>query len=1082
MNQNPSNKQNDIEFEIEDLSIDTKDVEVGVKADQSIKMDTANGDSSVSNSLGSFEQPTAVSNNNASSLQADNSGDNASSSLVDSLSEDVSGTSADSSSSLESDESTNSNGDLNQPTDGATEERKSLKQRAQDTKDNLREKADQIKNAPENIKNKYNEAKDKVKDIKDKAKQVPENLRNKKEQVKNAWNNRPKSMKDVKDRMKGSNIKDKLKNGAKNRAKNMANKAKEGAKEGFKNSDLGQGIDKAKNAIDKGKKVAKGAKKAGKAAVKAGKAAGKAAAKAAQGLLNLFISTLPWSAIVVGVVLVIALIIVLICVLVPGIGGDVNEDENYSQYSKTDQKTLEKLEDIFQKYPNADGTLAMSVVLYPYFDNLYSGNVSSYLVENTDNSESEDTEEETQEEQADEDIEQEDDTVDDDPYLYPLRKSKVRKRLKKVLENLNNSSETDFKTYLKDDYFKNDGGYTWGYDEDILTGYNGYKDLLKAAGSNDGDNLYDLIIDDIYDNKDLFINYVYTNAVCASTLVDAGQIETSELLKGNILVDLKKPGCSSMKSCSESYYDNYLTLEEYVKGVVYEEIAGNTDINQIAAQMVAAKTFTLSRRTGSIMIDASTGAYVIPMLWSTADQDFCHVELGCNADDITAHYGYERGNDTRLFHGANRSAASEEQKALYNEAWNLSKNVWIVNEDGSAASVGYYAGCPSNGKCMDQEKLPNYVNIEYKSILSTFYSSYSIATVEGDVSTVQVKGTQVCTNAITNLTATRAKIVSFALEQVGKIPYYEGGLASVAGYDGNDFGVTTTDDGAGRTSKGLNSVGFVNWVYWSVIDDNLGNTNSIDNILSQGYEVSQDKLLMGDIGYSSDKTIVGIYAGDNKWIMEDAVTGNVVAKPDDRMTMFIRLNTFKFETYNYTIRENKPTSSEWGGSNMLVPPSKPSLIGECPWYAKNRAAEIITELYNNGSLTDTQYNKYLKRVKTTSGDGGTFYPGGAADNGYNGSTNIADLKAGSFIGMSSQKSDAGKKYGHVAIVEYVSEDLIVITEGWRLKKPQTYCSSYSDFSCVEFRHKTFNSYQEFYNYYHDPNGYMMKGYLYFLED
>ena len=53
MNQNPSNKQNDIEFEIEDLSIDTKDVEVGVKADQSIKMDTANGDSSVSNSLGS---------------------------------------------------------------------------------------------------------------------------------------------------------------------------------------------------------------------------------------------------------------------------------------------------------------------------------------------------------------------------------------------------------------------------------------------------------------------------------------------------------------------------------------------------------------------------------------------------------------------------------------------------------------------------------------------------------------------------------------------------------------------------------------------------------------------------------------------------------------------------------------------------------------------------------------------------------------------------------------------------------------------------------------------------------------------
>lgn len=1052
MNQNPKNKENEfeIEFEIEDLSIDSKDVEVGVKADQSINMDAANGDSSLSNSSGNSEQSTAISSDNDSSLPTDNSSEAKSSAINDNSNENVSGSTSDSSS-LGDNDSTDSNGNLNQSTDDTPEERKSLKQSAQDTKDNLREKADKIRNAPENIKNKYNDAKDKLNNAKDRAKQVPENLKNKRDQLKDKWNNRPKSMKDAKDRMKnkGSNLKDRMKNGAKNRAKNMANKAKEGAKEGFKNSGLGQSIDKAKNAVDKAKKVAKGAKKAGKAAVKAGKAV----IYAIQAAIAAWPVTLS----------VLAIVVILACLLalIPGSKGNVTDDMN--SFSKADQKTLTKIKKIFDEYPSADGTLLMSTVNYPYFNILWSSEVSKMVSQNYNDEFS--TEEEEYEEGDDLEEVQKEDQVGDDLYLEVFKKASYRKKLKKLAKKLNDEGEDAYFEYLKSEYFEKDKAY---------------KSMFE--GVPDAETLKNLIIEDIKNNKDLFINYVYTNAVCSSTLVDAGQIETSELLKGNILVDLKKPGCSSMKSCSESYYDNYLTLEEYVKGVVYEEIAGNTDINQIAAQMVAAKTFTLSRRTGSIMIDASTGAYVIPMLWSTADQDFCHVELGCNADDITAHYGYERGNDTRLFHGANRPAASEEQKALYNEAWNLSKNVWIVNEDGSAASVGYYAGCPSNGKCMDQEKLPNYTNIEYKSILSTFYSSYSIATVEGDVSTVQVKGTQVCTNASTNFAATRAKIVSFALEQVGKIPYYEGGLASVAGYDGNDFGVTTTDDGAGRTSKGLNSVGFVNWVYWSVIDDNLGNTNSIDNILSQGFEVTQDKLLMGDIGYSSDKTIVGIYAGDNKWIMEDAVTGNVVAKPDDRMTMFIRLNTFKFETYNYTIRENKPTSSEWGGSNMLVPPSKPSLIGECPWYAKNRAAEIITELYNNGSLTDAQYNKYLKRVKTTSGDGGTFYPGGAADNGYNGSTNIEDLRAGSFIGMSSQKSAAGKKYGHVAIVEYVSEDLIVITEGWRLKKPQTYCSSYSDFSCVEFRHKTFNSYQEFYNYYHDPNGYMMKGYLYFLED
>lgn len=1068
MNQG-NNKNNEFEFEIEDLSIDDGKIELEVKPDQTREM---NNNSNFS-----------VNDSNANSSVRDNEEfDNSvdSSMPSETPSESVDGLEPDSSQGV-GDESISDYGDSLNDDPG---ERKSLKEKAHDAKDGLKEKADKIKNAPENIKNKYNDAKNKVNDIKDKAKQVPENLKNKGEQVKNAWNNRPKSMRDAKDRMKNSNIKDRIKNGAKNRAKNMANRAKEGAKEGFKNSDLGQAIDKGKNAInkgknaiDKGKKAVKGAKKAGKAVAKAGKAAAKVATKATQGLIKLFVSTLPWSAIVVGVVLVIALIIVLVCVLVPGIGGDVNEEENYSQYSKTDQKTLEKLEDIFASYPNADGTLALSVVLYPYFDNLHSGNVTSYMGEETDNSESEDTEELTEEEKNDKDVEQEDDTTEDDPYLYPLRKSKVRRRLKKVLKSLNDSNEADFKNYLKTDYFLNDGGYTWGYDKDILTGYNGYKDLFKSAGSNANEELYNLIIEDIYSNKDLFINYVYKNAVCASTLLDAGQIETQDLLKGNVLVDLKKPGCSNMKSCSESYYDNYLTLEEYVKGVVYEEIAGNKDVNQIAAQMVAAKTFTLSRRTGSIKIDEATGAYVIPMLWSTADQDFCHVDKGCNAEDIKDHYGYERGNDTRLFHGANRGPASDEQKELYNEAWNLSKDVYVVNNDGSPAATAYYAGC-SAGKCMDQEKLPNYSGIEFKSILSTFYSSYSISTVEGDVSNIQVRGEQVCTNASTNYSATRARIVAFGLDQVGKIPYYEEGLADVSGFEGNNFGTDVDADTSGRNKKGLGSVGFVNWVYWSVIEDNLTNSNNLDVIISQAFEVAQDKLLMGDIGYSEDKTVVGIYAGDNRWILEDSITGNVVAQPDDRITKFIRHNSFKSETYNFTIRDHAPTPSEWGRDKIVYPGSA-GYIGECPWYAKNRAGEIITELYKNGSLTEKQYKKYYERLRSTSGDGGEYYPGGVASKaGYNGSTNIADLKAGSFIGMSSHWSSKGVTYGHVAVVESVSEDKIVITEG---SDTNNTCTS-TNFGCLKFGYKEFNSYQEFYDYYQNPNGYMFKGYLYFLED
>lgn len=1065
MNQNPNNNKDELEFEIEDLSIDDNKVDINIKS--------------------SVQEITGSSSDKNFDMQEDDILDDTNNSKEDTSlsqdedSEDLSNNSNNSNQEYEDQIPEENEGEQTEFDSGSQEEKKSLRQKAQDAKENFKEKADNIKNAPENLKNKYNDAKNKINNAKEKARQIPENLKNKKDAVKDKWNNRPKSMKEAKQRAQdgfknaGKNIKNKATQGA----KNLANKAKDGAKEGFKNSDLGQSIDKAKNAIDKGKKVAKGAKKVGKAAAKAGKAA----VKAAQGLIKLFVSTLPWSAIILLIVLLLVLIIVLVYAFIPGIGGDVNEEENYSQYSKTDKKVLEKLENIFEDYPNADGTLAMSVVLYPYFDNLHSGNVTSNLVEETDKSESDEQDEDETDSDDNEDLEQEEDLIEDDPYLYPLRKSKVRKRLKKVLKSLSDSSEEDFKNYLKTEYFLKDGGYTWGYDSDILTGYNGYKDLFKAAGSRADDEFYNLIIEDIYDNKNLFVNYVFENAVCASTLIDAGQVPISELMKANILVDLKKPGCSNMKACTESYYENYLSLEEYIKGVVYEEIYGNTDLNQIAALMVAAKTFTLSRRKDSITRDSSTGSFVIPMLWSTADQDFCHVDKGCNSPDIKDHYGYERGNNDRLLHGANRGPASDEQKALYDNAWELSKDVWIINDEGEAASVAYYAGC-SLGKCMDPGKFPNYKNVDFKSILAAFYTDYSISLVHGDSQTVQKVSSQVCTNSETNFTATRAKIVSFGLEQVGKIPYYEGGLATTAGFEGNDFGTEVTPDSSGRTKKGLGNIGFINFVYWSVVDDNLGNSNNIDTIISNAYEVTQDKLLMGDIGYTEDKTVAGIYAGDNRWIIEDSVSGNVIAAPDDRITKFIRPNMFEYENYNYTIRQTKPTSAEWGGAKMFIKPSVPKLMGECPWYAKNRAAEIITELYKNGSLTKKQYNTYIKRISKTAGNGFDFYPGGRADNGYKGSSNIADLKAGAFIGMSSQRSPAGKKYGHVAVVEYVSEDKIIITEGWRKKNPQTYCSSYSDFSCVEFRNKVFNSYQEFYNFYHDPNGYMLKGYLYFLED
>lgn len=1074
MNQG-NNKNNEFEFEIEDLSIDDGKIELEVKPDQSVGNGTVyNPSDEESISLSDEDLQTNDSNDSLVDESNDNDG-NLDSSNQESTNDDLLEEQSNSDSkefdkqedeSLDNNEKYNSSdtegedvkrGDLDKEEDDSPDKKPKsdlqepneqknetsdnneksnsnnhqnddAKQSDSDKKDddfkdsNKRESSNQNKNKKDDRNPMINKANDKG----------PKNaLDNKRQGLKDKWNNRPKTPKDFANRAKS---------GIKNKAQNR-----------FNNSKLGQTVNKGKNAIDKGKKAVNRAKKVAKTAKKVAKVAVKGV-KAIAALIKAAIAAWPVT------LTVLAAIAVVVCIfaLLPGSKGSSSND--YNKYSKADQKTLTKMKKIFDQYPNADGTLLLSTMNYPYFNILWSSNVSKGISQEYSDQFSE---EEAEVEEGDDTEEvQKEDKVGDDLFLEIFKKYSYRKKLKKLAKKLSEEGETAYFEYLKSDYFESEKAY---------------KSML--SGVSNADELKNLMIEDIKNNKDLFINYVYKNAVCASTLLDAGQIETQDLLKGNVLVDLKKPGCSNMKSCSESYYDNYLTLEEYVKGVVYEEIAGNKDVNQIAAQMVAAKTFTLSRRTGSIKIDEATGAYVIPMLWSTADQDFCHVDKGCNAEDIKDHYGYERGNDTRLFHGANRGPASDEQKELYNEAWNLSKDVYVVNNDGSPAATAYYAGC-SAGKCMDQEKLPNYSGIEFKSILSTFYSSYSISTVEGDVSNIQVRGEQVCTNASTNYSATRARIVAFGLDQVGKIPYYEEGLADVSGFEGNNFGTEVEADINGRDKKGLGSVGFVNWVYWSVIEDNLTNSNNLDVIISQGFEVAQDKLLMGDIGYSEDKTVVGIYAGDNRWILEDSITGNVVAQPDDRITKFIRHNSFKSETYNFTIRDHAPTPSEWGRDKIVYPGSA-GYIGECPWYAKNRAGEIIDELYKNGSLTEKQYKKYYERLRSTSGDGGEYYPGGVASKaGYNGSTNIEDLRAGSFIGMSSHWSSKGVTYGHVAVVESVSEDKIVITEG---SDTNNTCTS-TNFGCLKFGYKEFNSYQEFYDYYQNPNGYMFKGYLYFLED
>ncbi len=960
----------------------------------------------------------AGSNLNEDNESSNNSGESQNNENTDSNSENT-------------DETNNKEDNSNK--DNALENSNENKEKNENTPDENNNKKDKSENTPnkdnQNKSEKPNDNKPQKKDDNKNSKSPKSALDKKRDDLKNKWNNRPKNPKEMMDRAKNG-IKNGIKNGAKNR---------------FNNSRAGQAINKGKNAVEKGKKAVQNAKKAGEKTVKTIKKI----ANAIKTIAGIIAAIWP----VLLVLIIAATLAFIIASAVPGKKGNVND--NLSNYSKTDAKTLSKIRKLFEKYPTADGTLAMITVIYPYYNNLWSSDVSLKISKDYSDEVDDKLIDEEDTDDKDSVEEEEDNTSSNDFYLELFRKYSYRNKLKKLLKELNKGDENAYYEYLKNEYFSNDKAY---------------KSMID--NSSDKDGLKTAIIEDLKSKKKLFIDYVFENATCSSTLVDAGSVSTPDLITTGVVIDLKKPGCSNMSQCSESYYDSYLSLEEYVKGVVYEEISGVTDLGIIEAQMVAVKSFALSRRKA--MKDDSTGAYVISMLWSTADQDFCHVEKGCNDSNIQNHYGYNNNGNNKLFHGANRPAASETQKALYNQAWEETKDIYMLDSNGNVAKTAYYAGSSCKiGSCMRQDSMEAMTGKNYSEILSSFYTLYSIATVSGNDATIKTVSNTICSNNTTNLTSTRNKIVSFASSYANKIPFVDSSLAKSPGYEENNFGIT--NDSLGNEIKtGLGNIGFINWVYWSTINNNFENTNDFQNIVNNSYEITQENLLLGDIGYSSDKTVFAIYAGDNKWIYEDSITGNVVIEPSDKFTGFLRLNEFKEEVYNFTIRKTNP-KDDWKGNNMLWVRDERN-VGQCVWYVRNRAMEILKELCDNGSLPENKCKTYKNRVINQYGDGKDFYPNGTASKGFVGSLSIDDIKSGTFIGLDSTSSP---KHGHVGLIEYVSEDKqkIIYTDGYARGN----CSK-NDLSCVRFTYKEFNSFDEFKKYFNGGSQYTYKGYLYFLEN
>ncbi len=485
-------------------------------------------------------------------------------------------------------------------------------------------------------------------------------------------------------------------------------------------------------------------------------------------------------------------------------------------------------------------------------------------------------------------------TETDDPYLKLLAKKKYQDQLKDLLSNLSASttdgdyeSENEYFEYLKTEYFEKDAGY---------------KALFIQT--NDKEGLENAIIDQLKSGASLYEVYIADHCITSNAsltpLNSAGNV--NEAIQGDIYIRLRDYRQTGNYWVSKDHFaspilygtdTNPLPFARYIMGVAYAEIGDGVKVESRAKTiMVTAKSFTVGRYKSmggeypKPEPDLANNRTIIEMRGNVGDQDFCDVYDGCSSGT----YAWSTRTEMRGS-GDPKGPLKSEDLANLEKWWNEIADVYVIN-----SSTGNFAGNQYNdynsdckkGSCVSQDavamaskKESDYMNILFNADNGGFdgdsYQAFNAST--GGVYAVST-GSKFC--APSNVNATRQQIVDFAISMVGKIPYYfyEGqsdgkgalGHAISKNYDDNHFNEEASlSDHKGRNKYGLDCSGFVDFVFWNVLDDNLGNgnTTALRNVSTK--LSSYNDLIPGDLGFLSDEGSgvnqhVGIYIGNNEWV------------------------------------------------------------------------------------------------------------------------------------------------------------------------------------------------------------------------
>ncbi len=776
-------------------------------------------------------------------------------------------------------------------------------------------------NNPANNGNKENTKKnnnDKKKSGNDKK---PKPYQRKKDDLKKKWDNRPKTPKDFAKRAG---------NGIKNKTKDAAN-----------NSAPGRAVNKVKETVQKTKETVEKTKKVVKHIIK------------------------HWHvyAIVASAGVVVFALMIFLTLTATGVNGNVNNEGAEEKYSEKDQETLKELKDIFESHPGVDGTVAMATVALPYYEVMINGNVKGYLEAPTPSDKDEDTEDSDSTENTTDsggsDIE-ETDIVGDDTYLAVFRKKKVRKRLNKLLEEFG-KGEDSYKSYLKDSYFKSDGGYSYLISRpSFITGYNGYKKMfadIKEEYKDKQEALKDAIIENIYEISSLFAPYVYEAVSCSSSSTSLGYSEAGDIIKGEPVVVLKDTGDPDNVKGAKSLYGtdaNPMQFARYVMGVVYAEVGGSINDEAVAkAQMIAAKSFTLGRTQGSNGQNGSIGMgrefdqtgdkTIFYMRANVNDQDFCDVYEGCRSGTYSwSNRSYMSGS------GDAKPALSKAQLTNLEKWWNDTVTEYVYDESNKVFAGQFYNdyndAC-NPGSCLAQsviEKAPS--GTDYKTLLYKYAFSEARFT-EYNSDTKQVSSVaSVCSAVSSGVCGIDGKSFIYYDQKDYSNPFCGGsgygeetiaasgcGTTSMAMVINNltDTKVTPiiTSNNAAKMSGACTPSGGTNFVYFENEAKNYGLTykwltKDSDGINKAKEILNSGGLVIANVGPASPFTSGGHYIVIRSITSDDKV---YVADPNHHelfdtpypLSDFINKSWITYGWFGFTSKKSALIKEKYCGSTII---------------------------------------------------------------------------------------------------------------------------------------------------------------------